>query len=231
MVNFAFMATATGMVVATTAALVFPMLRKKRDAARSHGTFGWVMAIAILLPIGALGLYFMVGTPAALDRSAYAAPGDIDATLAQLRAEALRQPDALPPWLLLGRAAATMQQPDVALEAFGHALKMAPNNPDVMVAYAEAVAAKDTDHRLDKPTLALLERAVSIDPRHQHGLLLLGIADYQNGRFADAATRWKQLLVVLPADSSIAAAIATQIADAESRMAVPGRSSVPPTGG
>jgi cytochrome c-type biogenesis protein CcmH len=114
-----------------------------------------------------------------------------------------------------------MQQPDVALEAFGHALKMAPDDPDVMVAYAEAVAAKNVDHRLDRPTLALLERAVSLNPRHQHGLLLLGIADYQDERFAEAATRWKQLLAVLPADSSIADAIATQIADAESHMAGP----------
>ncbi|EIL87971.1 hypothetical protein UU9_14230 [Rhodanobacter fulvus Jip2] len=219
MVNLAFMATAAVMVVVTTAALVFPMVRKKRDVGDSHGTLGWVVAIAIVLPTGALGLYAMLGTPAALDRSAYAAPSDVDSTLAQLRAEALEQPDALPPWLLLGRAAATMQQPDVALEAFGHALKMAPDDPDVMVAYAEAMAAKNVDHRLDKPTLALLERAVSLNPRHQHGLLLLGIADYQDERFAEAATRWKQLLAVLPADSSIADAIATQIADAESRMA------------
>lgn len=221
MVNLAFMATATVMVVATTAALVFPMVRKKRGAGDSHGTLGWVMAIAIVLPAGALGLYAMLGTPAALDRSAYAAPSEADTTLAQLRTEALEQPDALPPWLLLGRAAATMQQPDVALEAFDHALKMAPDDPDVMVAYAEAVAAKNVDHRIDKPTLALLERAVRINPRHQHGLLLLGIAEYQDERFAEAATRWKQLLAVLPADSSIADAIATQIADAESRMAGP----------
>jgi cytochrome c-type biogenesis protein CcmH len=218
MVNFAFMATATGMVVAATAALVFPMLRKGRDSGRSHGAFGWVMAIAALLPLGALGLDFLLGTPAALDRSAYAAPTEVDTTLAQLRAEALKQPDALAPWLLLGRAAATMQQSDTALEAFGHALKVAPDDADVMVAYAEAVAAKNNDHRLDPSTLALLERAVSINPRHQHGLLLLGIADYQNQRFADAATRWKQLLAVLPADSRIAAAIARQIADAESHL-------------
>ena len=232
MVNFAFMATATGMVVAATAALVFPMLRKGRSPARSHGTLGWVLAIATVLPIGALGLYFLVGTPAALDRSAYAAATDVDTTLAQLRAAALEQPDALPPWLLLGRAAATMQKPDTALEAFGHALKMAPDDPDVMVAYAEAVAASSTDHRLDKPTLALLERAVSIDPRHQHGLFLLGIADYQNERFADAAMRWKQLLAVLPAGSSIAAAIAGQIAEAESHLpGSPAGKSALPAGG
>ena len=152
--------------------------------------------------------------------------------VATLLAEAARAAPAECCGLLLGRAAATMQKSDTALEAFGHALKMAPDDPDVMVAYAEAVAASSTDHRLDKPTLALLERAVSIDPRHQHGLFLLGIADYQNERFADAAMRWKQLLAVLPAGSSIAAAIAGQIAEAESHLpGSPAGKSALPAGG
>jgi cytochrome c-type biogenesis protein CcmH len=226
-VNLAFLASATAMMVTATTLLVYPTLRTGRATGRLRGSLGWIAAITVLLPVGALGLYLMVGTPAALDRSAHrpvAASTSVDEALAQLRAEAQGHPDQLPPWLLLGRAAATMKKPDVALDAFGHALKIAPNDPDVMVAYAEAVAVKSRDHRLDEPTRAVLERAIRIDPRHQHGLLLLGVADYQDGRFKDAANRWKQLLALLPSDSAIAAAISSHIADAEAR--VPGK----PTG-
>lgn len=219
--NLAFMAAATGLIAAATTLLVSPTLRSAPAPGQPRGSLAWVAAIVVLLPLGALGLYLVVGTPAALDHSAYerpAAPSPVDDAIARLQANARRQPNDLPSWLLLGRAAATMQKPEVALEAFGHALKVAPDNPDVMVAYAEAVAVKHSDHRLDNATRAVLERALRIEPRHQHGLLLLGVADYQDGRFADAASRWKQLLAVLPPGSGIAAAIEAQIADAEARI-------------
>lgn len=217
--NVVFVAAATCMTAAATALLIYPMLRTGRAAGRLRGSLGWITTLSVMLPIGALGLYLVVGTPTALDPATYrpAVSNPVDDIIGPLHAGALKQPGELTPWLLLGRAAATMQRPDMALDALDHALQIAPDNPDVMVAYAEAVAAKRTDHRLDKSTRAVLEHAVGIDPRHQHGLLLLGVADYQDGRFAEAATRWKQLLALLPANSSIASAIASQIADAEAR--------------
>lgn len=222
----AFVVAAAGLVAAASAVLVFPMLRADRKAGQLRGSFGWIAAIVLVLAFGTISLYRLVGTPAALQRNSYtttAPSSNVDDTLPDLQAAAAQHPGELLPWLLLGRSAATMQRPDVALDAFGHALRLAPDNPDIMVAYAEAFAVQRVDHHLDAATRAVLERALTINPNHQHGLMLLGVADYQDGRFADAANRWKQLRHLLPPDASITAAITSQIDNAEARKHAAGR--------
>ena len=109
MVNFAFMATATGMVVAATAALVFPMLRKGRSPARSHGTLGWVLAIATVLPIGALAAGLGLGsgfvqaqTPPATAAAAASAP---QAALPKVSIKASVESDSRTATLAKGRQA------------------------------------------------------------------------------------------------------------------------------
>lgn len=219
-----FMTAAAGLVAVACALLVFPALRAGRNPGQLRSSFGWIVAVVLVLPLGAAGLYRLVGTPAALNPQSYLAPatsGNVDDTLAALRAEAMQHPSELPGWLLLGRAAATLQRADMALDAYGHALKIAPDDPDIMVAYAEAFALRRVDHRLDPATRAILEHALTINPRHQHGLLLIGVADYQEGRFAEAARRWKQLRDVLPPGSRIGDAITRQIAAAEARSMDP----------
>lgn len=218
--NTGFMTAAAGLVAVACALLVFPALRAGRNHGQLRSSFGWIVALLLTLPLGATALYRLVGTPAALSPESYIAPAaspNVDDTLAALRTDAMQHPGEVSGWLLLGRAAATLQRADMALDAYGHALKIAPDNADIMVAYAEAFAVRRVDHRLDPATRAILEHALTINPRHQHGLLLIGVADYQDGRFAEAASRWKQLRNLLPPGSSIGEAITRQIADAEAR--------------
>ena len=82
-----------------------------------------------------------------------------------------------------------------------NAYDRAKDNIDVQVDYAEALALASPARRLDGEARALLDAAVKTDPNHQRGLWLLGIAEYQQQRYAQAVERWEHLRSQLPPES------------------------------
>ena len=184
------------------------------------------IALAVGLVVLAFTLYRVVGEPRAIVPviAGAAAPGTAPALedAATGLAERLRRnPEDAEGWLLLGSAYKTMQRFADARDALANANRLAPENPDAMVAYAEALALAAPDRRLDGEALALLERALSIDPAHQRGLWLSGIAALQDERWADAVSVWERLLTQLPPDSDVAESVREQIAQARARAGMP----------
>lgn len=193
---------------------------------RSRATWTTLLLVAVLLPASALLLYRLVGTPQALDPSnleaeAAAEHGDrgpemeqaINALVARLK----EHPDDIEGWALLGRAYQATGRPAEALDAFKRAHDQAPDNPDVAVEYAQALAFNEPDHRIQGQARTLLENAVKADAANQRALWLLGISDYQAGEYDAAIKRWNVLLPLLAADSDVAQTVKKQIADARAR--------------
>jgi cytochrome c-type biogenesis protein CcmH len=218
LVNIWFFVIAALMLAAALICVLLPLVRAGRRNGRTRMPFIVALLIAFALPPVALGLYAWVGTPSALN-APVADTGKMDfaQATAELRAKLQRSPNHPEGWLLLGQAYDAMNRPADARGAFGEALKLKPDDPDIMVAYAEADAQARTDHRLDGKSRKLLERAVALAPDHQRGLWLLGISDYQLGHYDDAATHWKHLLTLLQPGSNIAAAVSGQLAMAQAR--------------
>jgi cytochrome c-type biogenesis protein CcmH len=194
------------------------------------------LGLAVLLPLAAIVLYREIGEPRALDpvwQDAVAAasghgpaadaapPPDMDRAVAGLAERLKNEPDDLEGWMLLGRAYKTMERFEPAREALAQAFRIAPENPDVMVEYAEAQVLASPTRRFDGEPLALLQRAVQAQPQSQRGLWLLGIASYQKNDFAAAATTWEQLLAVLPEDAEPRAQLLERIADARQQAGLP----------
>jgi cytochrome c-type biogenesis protein CcmH len=199
------------------------------DAARprSRHALGAAIAVALLLPAGTLLLYRLIGSPEALHpvaaTAADGAPPDhgpgMEQAITQLAAKLKQQPDDIDGWSLLGRAYQATQRFAEARDAFGHALDLAPNDPDLMVEYAQAMALATPDHRLAGKPRELIDKALGIAPANQRGLWLSGIGDYQEGRYKTAITTWNRLLPQLPKGSDLAASVAAQIADAQALAA------------
>ena len=205
------------MLAAALACAAVPLLRAGRRAGRARAPFVLALALVFTLPIAAIGLYALFGTPSALQPQASTSSMDLASATAELRAKLQRDPNHPEGWVLLAQAYTSMGRLDDARDAFGQALKLKPNDPDIMVAYAEADAQARPDHRIDGQARALLERAVALQPDHQRGLWLLGISDYQLGRYDDATAHWQRLLKLLPSDSKLASAVKAQIAMAQAR--------------
>lgn len=183
------------------------------------GKRGTAFAVALLLPLAAVMLYWLIGNPAALNPTLRNPPPtlaeEVDALAMQMR----MHPDSLDGWVLLGRSRKEQQRYSDALEAFKQALRLAPNEPMLMVEMAETMTLGDPSHRIQGDALNLLQMAQRIDPRNQRALWFLGIAAYQQQRYAEAAASWEPLLTLVP--ESTRPALRRQIDQARARAGMP----------
>lgn len=202
-------------------------------APRTRATFVALLAVALVLPASALLLYRLVGAPEALDPANLAPPpeaqhsaADMEKAIAGLAAKLKDNPDDAQGWALLGRAYAATNRADEARDAFRQAHEHAPDDADVAVEYAQALALAAPDHKLQGESRTLLEGVIAKDAKNQRALWLLGISDYQNEDYANAIARWKVLLPLLQPDSDVARSVRNEIADAQARR--DGREPPPP---
>jgi cytochrome c-type biogenesis protein CcmH len=98
-------------------------------------------------------------------------------------------------------------------------LKADPKNVAAMVGWAEADSLVRPDHRIEGRAMDLLTGALALEPQSQRALWLLGIAQFQQERYTDAAATWRKLQPLLDPDSNVAQAVAQQIALADKRAA------------
>nr|WP_250887296.1 MULTISPECIES: hypothetical protein [unclassified Rhodanobacter] len=207
------------MVAVALAVLLLPLVRQGRKSGQPRGVFAVTLLIALVLPLGTGALYLLVGTPAALNgaTAAAAAPISMQQALAELRTHLQQQPDDLQGWMLLAQTSSMLRQPGEARDAFDHALKLAPNNAEAMIGWAENDSMTRSDHRIEGRALELLKRAVQLHPDSQRGLWLLGISNFQRGEYREAAATWRLLQPQLEPGSNVAKAVAEQIAVANAR--------------
>lgn len=184
-------------------------------------------AIVVLLPAACIGLYLAYGTPAALDPETLTqtpqsqqAP-TLESAIGQLRQRLQAQPDDIEGWLLLGRSYKSMQQYQQAADALANAYQRAPQDPNVLVEYGEALAFSSGQREFPDQALQLINQALSIDPMNQKALWLTGIAAFQLGRYQEAEQQWQTLLSQLPAGDAVAQSVREQIERARQLMGTP----------
>lgn len=190
---------------ATLAALGFVLRPVWRVPASRVPAAGLVGGLAL----AALLLYRIVGTPAALDPAARAAPATLQDAIAQLEARLQADPSQIEGWRLLGQAYAGAKQPTQAAEAFAHAARLAPDAADILVEAAESRALAAPEHRIDAQGVAWLDHALQVQPTHQRARWFSGIAKRQAGDAAGAAATWASL--VPEVDPNAAAVLREQV--------------------
>ena len=190
---------------------------------RSRSTIYAALGVALLLPALAILLYRTVGEPGAVDGSAKTVvdqpPADhsqnMDQAIATLADKLKKNPQDAEGWTLLGRAYEATEHFEQARDALKHATDIAPENPDITIAYAEVLALSTPDRRIDGEPRRLIETAMKTSPDNERGLWLLGIGDYQQKKYDAAIARWNRLIAVLPKDSKTIASVKQEIARAE----------------
>lgn len=175
--------------------------------------------LLVVLGVCAVALYLLVGTPQALEPQATQAPVTLDAAVARLQDELQRNPQAAEGWQLLGRALAAQGKPEQARDAFARAARLLPDDPDALVEAAQSRSLADPQRRLDQEAVALLERALALQPSHQRARWFLGVAQRQRGQPALAAATWEPLLTQV--DASTANSLRAQINAARSEAGQP----------
>lgn len=179
--------------------------------------------LLVAVPVLVLGLYALIGTPAALSPHARATPGEptpqqVEAMVAQL-AERMEQ---RPPgnvadtegWVMLGRAYAMLQRYPEAGRAFARALQLTPGDAQILVDQADVLAMQQGGNLQGEP-LRLIERALQHDPGNLKALALAGTAAYDRKDYAGAIRYWTQArAAAATGDSEFTRSLERSIADA-----------------
>lgn len=189
---------------------------------------GTALVLAVALPLAAFGVYAMLGVPAALDPVNVKVPETLDDAIVQLERRLADEPGSVEGWVLLGRSRMAQQRWPEARDAFAKAHALLPNEPDLMVEYADAQMRAAPDGRFPAGAVALLERVVAGQPTHQRGLFYLGAQRLQAGQPAEAVKVWEQLLPLV--DGATAQALAPQLAQAREQAGLPPVQDLPAAG-
>jgi cytochrome c-type biogenesis protein CcmH len=190
------------------------------------------IAVALLVPAGALALYGLLGKPAALGPAvAQSAAGAASAPHTMSReqmeqmvdtlAERLKNsPNDAEGWHMLARSYLAFGRLPEAAQAYDRAAALAPTNVQVLVDYADTLAMVNGRNLEGRP-MELVNAALKIDPRQPKALALSGTAAFNRGDFAAAVNQWQLLQATLPVGSEQARTIGQSIAQAQAAAKLP----------
>ena len=195
-----FIALAVLLTVAVLGGVLWPLWRDSRTL---------VLGSVVALGLATFALYRVIGTPASIEQAASEAPIPLDAAIVELRAELKRNPNQPEGWQLLGKTLASQGKPAESSDAFAQAVKLLPDDPNLLVEAAQARLYASADRKLDAQAIAWVQHALAQQPGHQRATWLLGISQRQNGQLAEAAKTWEPLLSQV--DPATAATLRQQI--------------------
>lgn len=182
------------------------------------------LAVGLLLPLAVVLGYLQLGNPNAL--SGAAAPGgtasepahsvtpeQMESLVERLAARLQQAPEDGEGWMLLGRSLSVLGRYDRAAEAYARASQLSPKNAGLLADYADTLAMA-RGRKLDGEPLAIVKRALEIDPEHVKALALAGSAEFERRSYAAAIGYWERVLKVAPPQSEFARSVAESIAEA-----------------
>jgi cytochrome c-type biogenesis protein CcmH len=144
---------------------------------------------------------------------------DIDRMVGNLAAKLEKEPDNLQGWAMLARSYKAMGRIPEALRAFERASKLVETNATLLVDYADALASSPAG--FNAKAIALIDKALELDPTNAQALWLRGTAAFETGKYAAAAADWQRLLALLEPGSDDARTVEANIAEAQAKGGLP----------
>lgn len=198
---------------------------RPRWAARQAATLA-----AVALAVGGAG-YAWKGSPrqpsastagwapsAAAPQGAASAPhalgNEAMVGMVQSLAERLKtKPEDAEGWAMLARSYTTLGQVEDSLPAYARALKLAPQDAELMADYADALALKQ-GRQLSGEPMTWVKKALAQDPRQPKALLLAGTDAFNRQDMPAAIRFWEQVVASGTAGSGLVEQARNGLADA-----------------
>lgn len=182
-----------------------------------------VQALAAIIPVAAIGLYALYGSPAMPDRpfAERARQTQDKASVAELvakvEARLAEHPEEAQGWDVLGPVYMMQQRFPEAIEAFKKAIALAGETPKRLAGIAEASLAQSNGIVTEDARKAF-ERLIAIDPKRAEARFWLAIAKEQDGKLAAAAEDLEQLLKDFKLDDAARKATEERLAGIRGRL-------------
>lgn len=185
-----------------------------KDGGPSRQTSNRAVAaiLAVLLPAGAFGIYFVLGSPDLPDRpfaernignEIIAREGRLERNeVLQMAARLLKRLENAPGdadgWVLLGRTYLTIDEFDGAIAAYRRAMEASGRHPDIAADYAEALMLAN-EGLIGAEARGLFEDIAEADPLNLKARYYLGLDMAQQGNLKGALQAWADLTALSPA--------------------------------
>lgn len=187
---------------------------RREVVAEGRGMASLAAAIVLMVPAAAVSLYVVLGTPRAPDqplaerRSDLATAavggeqqlGSLEEVAAHLAKKLESRPNSAEGWFLLGRAYLTLNRLPDAVAALRRAGELAPDQPEVAGAYAEALIA-EADGQVGDAAREALRKVLTLDPSSPQARFLLALDRAQQGDLPGAVRGWTDLIAIAPTDA------------------------------
>ena len=186
------------------------------------------IVIGVLLPILSLSLYGLLGTPEGLAPDEYQPPAvsqqqqsdQIKQMVAGLAARLEDEPNNAEGWKMLGRSYLVLERYAEARKAFEQAVKLMPDDAQVLVDLADTIAMTSGQSLAGRP-MELIEHALRIEPQNEKALWLAGTAAYDSKDYRKALEYWQRLYAMQQPGTEGAKAMESNIAEVQTLLGEP----------
>jgi cytochrome c-type biogenesis protein CcmH len=193
------------------------------------------VAVAVLVPVGALLVYLSIGRPdmpgmplAQRQISPGEDPAKLLAAVDQVRAKLKPVKEDLDRWLTVGQAYTSLGRPRDAVEAFRIVVQLSPNDPSIGAALGEALIAADGG-AVGEEAKELFRKIPEDSPARPAARFYLALGDAQAGDMKAALAGWQSLLRDSPADAPWVEPTRAQIATAAKSLGLDPAKEMPAT--
>ena len=182
------------------------------------------IGLAVALPLAALGLYLVYGSPRLPDQPLTArledpaSDKDLAVLVARVEARLREHPEESEGWEVIAPVYMGARRYTDAAEAYRQAIRLLGESPKRLSGYGQALVLAN-DGVVSEDARRALERAIALDPNLIEPRLVLIIAKEQDGQYAAAADGWRALLATAPADAPWRRLVEQRLADDEGRLA------------
>jgi len=183
------------------------------------------IAIVVMLPLAAIALYVVLGTPEGLAPDDYEPPqmseqqvaDQISQMVSRLAARLEGDPGDAEGWKMLGRSYLALERFADARKAFEQAAELLPADAQLLADLADTIA-MTSGQSLEGRPMELIERALQLDPGNEKALWLGGTAAYERQDYREALGYWQRLYAMQPPGSEGAQAMERNIAEMQSLL-------------
>ncbi|MEW8505174.1 MAG: c-type cytochrome biogenesis protein CcmI [Candidatus Thiodiazotropha sp.] len=201
---------------------------------------GQAMALsAFAVPVAALVMYQLIGSPEIIQRLASQpatmptaesqspthAPNmqnmpPMDELVKRLAAKMEEEPDNQEGWIMLGRSYMALNDQSAAIHAFERAMEISDENIGLLLPYAEAVASMNGNDFTGRAA-PMVEKAFELEPNNPNVLWIAGILAYQRTNYQEAVDHWSLLRGMLKPQSAELESVNSALDDARAQLGLP----------
>ncbi|MBH0003165.1 c-type cytochrome biogenesis protein CcmI [Pseudoalteromonas sp. SWYJZ12] len=161
------------------------------------------------------------GERAVMQKGEPLSQNELQAFALALRTKLSRSGDDEVAWMLLGRVAMSLNEFDMAQQSFDKALRMNPDNMQVLISYSQVLLLEGSEANMTRAA-GMLSKVLKVEPTNLDAISLLALIAYERKDWPQAKAAFEVLLASMEKNDSRYSMISERIADIEKQMQTEG---------